>query len=271
MGKDKHFEVDYDTDNDDEDIAMPISTPKDIALLLFLGWLLLMWSALCAQYVSDYNLFFLFSILFYIFNIIVWRIAGCEFLWKVFIRSYTQNKKIGIAAGIMVGVATIGFWTWQLMWMYNDTIKLGRYTTLVPNMTRWWVKGFYFFFLWVFAIVLALLESLFYNVLWDNVCRLNWGFRILAAVWYSIWAFCWFGREMMGANNWSWMAIAVTFVFVAQVATNVVKDKVGLVAVICMRFGLLAAWLLNVHGFYHQWFSYTDVNQFWKYASDNLF
>jgi len=213
-----------------------------------------MWSMLCAQYVLDYNMFFLFSILFYVFNIIVWRVAGCEFLWKVFIKSYLRNKNVGVAAGLFVAAFMVGFWMWQLIWYYGDSMVLGRYYTLVPCFDRWFVRCVYMFFLWVFALVMAVMETAFYNILWDNVGGKSWVFRGLAALFYAVYMFIWNGAEMQGDNAWAWMFVIAFLVLVTQFATHVVKDKLGIVAVLALRFGLIAAWLLNMHALKNQWF-----------------
>jgi len=267
------FESERDWDMDDAPLAQPIMTMKDYMLFLFLAWLLAAWSCIHSQWVMDLCVFYLVTCGFYVLNLIVWRLAGVEFLYKQFLAFESRRKKNAPVMGLAVfAVFTlVWFWLWQVVWMYNDSSVLGWWFNLMPNLKdSWWREMFYWMGVWVCALLMAKLETWFFNLLWDNCCGKSWLWRAVAALFQSFWVYPFLESSMAGPNNVIWVQSAFWSYFVLQVVGFVLSDVLGLAAAGGWRLALIAAGTLNFMGFSMGWFKYDSVKFFHAYSNNNV-
>lgn len=273
VGKANQFEMERDWDMDDAPLAQPIMTGKDYMLLLFLAWMLAAWSCVHSQWVMDLCLFYLVSAGFYVLNLVIWRLAGVEFLYKSFLSWEARRKKNGPVMGlaVFVGGTLVWFWLWQIVWMYNDSNVLGWWINMNPDLKdSWWREMFYWTGVLVSMLLLAKLEAWFYNLLWDNCCGHSWLWRVLAVLMQSFWLYPYLESTMQGPNATIWKQSAYWCYVVLQVVGFVLSDALGMAAAGGWRAAILLAGVLNFMGFYWGWFNYDSVHFMHKYTNANV-
>merc|ERR1711972_766345 len=225
----------------DETLAQPRPQLRDYAALAFLAWNFVLIGAVMGQWVADIVLYLWFLTLLCFVNMGLWRVMGTEFLWSIFLKRDMMGLKKNIMwlAIAMAGFGLVSWGGWVLVVTYSSLNVLGHKSLPFPLMTATWQEGLYWTGIALSMIVYAVVESIWWNVLYDNACLRNWGMRGFGAFCYGAMAWCLFDPSDNGHWWWVWLLAAFLWWFAAQMLCCVLYDMFSLAGPVGLRLGLM--------------------------------
>jgi hypothetical protein len=256
----------------DEPLAHPRLQLKDYAILAFLAWNFVLIGAVMAQWVADIVLELWFLTLLCFVNMGLWRLLGVEFLWSIFLKRDMRGlmKNIMWVFILWVGFGLVSWGGWAIVATFSDVTVLGHKSLPFPLMTATWQEVLYWIGLTLSMIIYAVVDSVWWHVLYDNACNVNWGMRGWAGLCVGCMAWCLFEPTDNGHWWWVWLLAAFLWWMASHMVSCVLYDMFSLAGPVGLRLGLMTFWFLMFANVRWQWWNLEAFSWQWSYVPQNL-
>lgn len=255
-------------------LAIPRSQNKDMLLLLACAWNYVLLGAICGQYVADALITTWFTIIVTLLNFVIFRLLGCEFLWGVFMGRDVKASAKYAAVWIAFLLATIVIvgGTWSMWISFKSNYVLGIYSLPFPNFkdNETFQKVLYLIAYGLFSFVSVVLETVWWNVLYDNVAQNWWGMRIMATIAVFSSTFCLSTSSMLAKWNILYMTMTATTSALCMLLGFGLYKSWSLGAPFALRLGLAITQYLICFHVLNQWWTNNSMNWQYGWTANNL-
>jgi len=256
----------------DMDLKRPITTMKDLGLLAFCAWNFVVFGAVLGQYVADMFLYYWFLALMVGINIALVVALGSPLLWGQYVKRDMRASmaKMAIAGGAMVGVMVLTWGVMILVLTYQDFTRLGLFSLPFPVFSATWQVALYWTGLILSAVMWAVVESVWWNLAYNNLCNGSWplrGWGVLCAVACG-WCLC--DPMMKGEYWWLWMLYSGLMGGLVNFLSHIMYDMASLGGAVGLRLGFWFGNLLLWAHIQWQWWGLETLRHQWSWTPGNL-
>lgn len=258
----------------DVDHRAPWMHAKDYTLLLFLAWVPVMVSCVCAQYVADVFLYFAFMAVCYSMLLGLWACMGAKFDWGYFMKrdGKRSSKQCGLAVFTWALVYMAVWGTATLIMYYVKYYMMASHTSPTPNMDGViWQQSLYWVGVHLMLVWLGYVETCFFNVLYDNACSGHWLMRMWASLcWAACW-WCWLNETLAGTNAWFWVSMCFCGAWVFKLINFAFYDCCSMIGALMSKIGAYCGYTLVLMGFYYGFFQWSLLKATFNWDQSNMF